>query len=104
MENILKSILETEQEAENIVAQAKQAAQKIAQDAAASAEKSKQDSEKAIREKVEAYLAKVRQEASVKKDKILSGANEQAHALERQAQANMGQAVTAALNRLLATM
>ena len=104
MENILKSILETEQEAENIVVQAKAAAQKISQDSGVLVEHLKQESERATREKVDAYLAKVRQEASAAKEKILSGADEQARGLEQQAKANMGKAVTAALDRLLATM
>ena len=103
MEKILKSILETEQEAENTLADAKLAAQKVSQEASVSAERLKIEQEKAIRGKVEAALSKVRQEASRAKEKILADAQIQAQALEKQAQAAMSRAVDVALNRLLST-
>ena len=103
MEEILRSILETEKEAEKIIADAKLSTRKISQDAGEDAERLKVQTAKAIAEKVEAVLSKIRQEASLSKEKILSEAQSQALALEKQAQAHIAQAVEAALNRLFAT-
>ena len=103
MEKILKSILETEREAEKIIVDAKQAAQKISQESAASFERMKIEQEKAAREKAQGVLSKVRQEASRTKENILADAQAQAQALEKQAQAAMPKAVDAALNRLIST-
>ncbi len=102
MENILKSILQTEQEAEKLIADAKIAAQKISQDGAQAAGGLKTEAEKKAREKVETLLSRVREEASAGKDKILAQAGQVAQGLDKQAQENMSKAVTAALNRLLA--
>ena len=101
MEEILRSILETEKEAEKILAEAKVSAGKISQDAGEEVERLKVRTGKAISEKVEAVLSKVRQEAAGAKEKIMAEAEVQAQSLEKQAQARIAQAVEVALNRLL---
>ncbi len=102
MENILKSILQTEQEAEKLIADAKIAAQKISQDGAQASAQLKMGVEEKSREKVETLLSRVREEASLGKEKILAQAGQLAQGLDKQAEVNMSKAVTAALNRLLA--
>ena len=101
MENILRSILETEKETERIVADARIAAQKMSQEASELAERLRTENQKVIREKVDTYLSKVRQEAAQAKDKILAEA--QVQMLERQAEANMSRAVAVVLDSLLPT-
>ncbi len=103
MQKILKSILETEREAEKIIADAKGAAQKLSQETGAVLEKLKVQQEKAIRENVEAALARVRQEALRTKEKILADALAQTQVLEKQAQGAMSGAVTVVLDKLLQT-
>ena len=103
MEEILRSILETEKEAEKILADAKQATQRFSQEASEQADRLKAQNQKLIAEKVESTLSKIRQEAAQNKEKILSEAQAQALALEKQAQAHIAQAVEAVLNRLFAT-
>ena len=104
MEGILKSVLETEREAEKILAEAKWTAQKMSQEANESAQRLKLACEKALREKMDAYLSEKRQEATGVKAKILAQAQTQAQDLDRQAEARMPEAVEDTLNRLLPTM